>query len=460
MKVQFIGATHEVTGSCTLLEVNGRYYLVDCGMEQGEDIFQNVPLPVPANAIEAVFLTHAHIDHSGMLPKLCKDGFRGQIYATEATCNLCRIMLMDSAHIQESEAQWRTRKAERAGERAVEPVYDTNDAAAALRLLRPCQYNAAVQAAEGIIIRMTDIGHLLGSAAIEMWLTEGQQTRKIVFSGDVGNVNQPLLRDPQPVAETEYLVIESTYGDRLQPKERGAIFDRLFSYKFPALLIARDIPPHAECLQMAQKHNVTVLRTKEATSTIVSTIITYLKAALAPRITRHGVLVEVYGEGILLIGDSGIGKSEAAVELLKRGHRLIADDAVEIRKVSTNSLVGTAPKLIRNYIELRGIGIINVAKLFGMGAVRTENEINLIVNIVPWNTQEVYDRLGLEEQYMELLGVKVPMNTIPITPGRNLAMILEVAAMNNRQKKLGYNAALEFTEQVNQHFDENMGKNG
>ena len=165
------------------------------------------------------------------------------------------------------------------------------------------------------------------------------------------------------------------------------------------------------------------------------------------------MLVEVYGEGILLIGDSGIGKSEAAVELLKRGHRLIADDAVEIRKV------GTAPELIRNYIELRGIGIINVAKLFGMGAVRTENEINLIVNIVPWNTQEVYDRLGLEEQYMELLGVKVPMNTIPITPGRNLAMVLEVAAMNNRQKKLGYNAALEFTEQVNQHFDENMGRN-
>ena len=227
MKVQFIGATHEVTGSCTLLEVNGRYYLVDCGMEQGEDIFQNVPLPVPANAIEAVFLTHAHIDHSGMLPKLCKDGFRGQIYATEATCNLCRIMLMDSAHIQESEAQWRTRKAERAGERAVEPVYDTNDAAAALRLLRPCQYNAAVQAAEGIIIRMTDIGHLLGSAAIEMWLTEGQQTRKIVFSGDVGNVNQPLLRDPQPVAETEYLVIESTYGDRLHPKERGDVVGEL-----------------------------------------------------------------------------------------------------------------------------------------------------------------------------------------------------------------------------------------
>ncbi|MGM9548644.1 MAG: MBL fold metallo-hydrolase RNA specificity domain-containing protein [Faecousia sp.] len=227
MKIQFIGATHEVTGSCTLLEVGGRYYLVDCGMEQGVDVFQNVPLPVPANAIEAVFLTHAHIDHSGMLPKLCKDGFRGQIYATEATCSLCSIMLMDSAHIQESEAQWRTRKAERAGERAVEPLYDTNDAAAAIKLLRPCQYNTAVQAAEGIVIRMTDIGHLLGSAAIEMWMTEGDQTRKIVFSGDVGNVNQPLLRDPQPVAQTEYLVIESTYGDRLHPKERGDVVREL-----------------------------------------------------------------------------------------------------------------------------------------------------------------------------------------------------------------------------------------
>ena len=207
---------------------------------------------------------------------------------------------------------------------------------------------------------------------------------------------------------------------------------------------------------MAAKHNITILRSSEATSAIISAIITYLKSALAPRITRHGVLVEVYGEGILLIGDSGIGKSEAAVELLKRGHRLIADDAVEIKKISTNSLIGTAPDLIRNYIELRGIGIINVAKLFGMGAVRSENEINLVVNIVPWNTQEVYDRLGLEEQYMELLGVKVPMNTIPITPGRNLAMILEVAAMNNRQKKMGYNAALEFTEQINRHFEESM----
>ncbi len=250
--------------------------------------------------------------------------------------------------------------------------------------------------------------------------------------------------------------VEMSYLEKLSPSERTMIFDRLLSYKFPALLIARDIPPDAECLAMAKKHNVTVLRSKEPTSTIVSAIITYLKAELAPRITRHGVLMEVYGEGILLLGESGIGKSEAAVELLKRGHRLIADDAVEIRKISGSSLMGCAPVLIRNYIELRGIGIINVAKLFGMGAVKSENEINLVVNIVPWNTQEVYDRLGLEDQYMDILGVKIPLNTIPITPGRNLAVILEVAAINNRQRKMGYNAALEFTEQVNRHFDENM----
>ena len=252
--------------------------------------------------------------------------------------------------------------------------------------------------------------------------------------------------------------VEMSYVTKLDHSARAAIFDRLFSYKFPALLIARGIAPHPEMLDMAKKHNITILQSQSATSAIVSSIITYLKASLAPRVTRHGVLVEVYGEGILLTGDSGIGKSETAIELLKRGHRLIADDAVEILRVSTNTLIGSAPELIRNYIELRGIGIINVAKLFGMGAVKTENEINLVVNIVHWNNHEVYDRLGLEEQYTDILGVKVPMNTIPVTPGRNLAVILEVAAMNNRQKKMGYNAAQEFTEAINRHFDENIGK--
>jgi len=252
--------------------------------------------------------------------------------------------------------------------------------------------------------------------------------------------------------------VEMSYVTKLDHSARAAIFDRLFSYKFPALLIARGSVPHPEMLEMAKKYNITILRSNQPTSAIVSSIITYLKAALAPRETRHGVLVEVYGEGILLTGDSGIGKSETAIELLKRGHRLIADDAVEIMKMSNSMLIGTAPALIRNYIELRGIGIINVAKLFGMGAVKTENEINLVVNIVHWNTTEVYDRLGLEDQYTEILGIKVPMNTIPVTPGRNLAVILEVAAMNNRQKKMGYNAAVEFTEAINRHFKENIGK--
>ena len=252
---------------------------------------------------------------------------------------------------------------------------------------------------------------------------------------------------------------EKSYLSKLEPAERAMIFGRLFSYKFPALLISRNIQVDEECLEMAKKHNVTLLRSQDATGVLISMVNNYLTAQLAPRITRHGVLMEIYGEGVLLIGESGIGKSETAVELLKRGHRLIADDAVEIKKISGSALVGTAPELIRNYVELRGIGIVNVAKLFGMGAVKNENEINLVVNIVPWNTQEVYDRLGLEDQYTEILGVKIPMNTIPVTPGRNLAVILEVAAMNNRQRKMGYNPALEFTEQINRHFEETMSKN-
>lgn len=248
--------------------------------------------------------------------------------------------------------------------------------------------------------------------------------------------------------------VEVSYIQKETPQERAAIFDQFFSYKPPALLYARNFPVDPQCLEMARKHSITILRSGEATASLASNIIAYLRSALAPRITRHGVLVEVYGEGLLLVGDSGVGKSETALELLKRGHRLIADDAVEIRKLSNASLVGTAPDLIRNYIELRGIGIINVAKLFGMGSVRTENEINLVVNIVPWNTQEPYDRLGLEDQYTEILGVQVPVNTIPVTAGRNLAVILEVAAMNNRQRKLGYNPAKEFTDQIDNHFNQ------
>ena len=227
MKIQFIGATHEVTGSCTLLELDRKYYLIDCGMEQGRDVFQNIDLPVPASEIEAVFLTHAHIDHSGMLPKLYKDGFCGKIYATDVTCDLCQIMLRDSAGIQESEAKWRTRKAERAGLPPVEPIYDTSDAEGALSLFRRCVYGEIVRPAEGIELRFTDIGHLLGSACIELWLSENGARKKIVFSGDVGNKDQRIIRDPQNVAETDYLVIESTYGNRLHEKARTDVVSEL-----------------------------------------------------------------------------------------------------------------------------------------------------------------------------------------------------------------------------------------
>ena len=214
MKIQFIGAAQEVTGSCTLLTVCDRYYLVDCGMEQGIDVFQNVALPVPASSIDAVFLTHAHIDHSGMLPRLYKDGFRGIIYSTVATAKLADIMLRDSAHIQMSEVEWKNRKAERSGEENHAPTYTMEDAEGAITLFRGVDYNKRVTVSAGVDIRFTDIGHLLGSAAIEVWMREAEAERKIVFSGDVGNTDQPLIKDPATVAETDYLVLESTYGSR------------------------------------------------------------------------------------------------------------------------------------------------------------------------------------------------------------------------------------------------------
>ncbi len=220
LNIQFIGATHEVTGSCTLLEVNRRYYMVDCGMEQGRDVFQNAALPIPASEIDAILVTHAHIDHSGMIPRLYKEGFRGKIYATDVTCDLCNIMLRDSAHIQESEAEWRSRKSQRAGAEPIEPVYNMQDALGAISLFIRCQYGTVQQISDGVAIRFTDIGHLLGSACIEVWLTEGAVQKKIVFSGDVGNTGQRIIRDPQTVEETDFLVIESTYGNRLHTAER------------------------------------------------------------------------------------------------------------------------------------------------------------------------------------------------------------------------------------------------
>lgn len=264
----------------------------------------------------------------------------------------------------------------------------------------------------------------------------------------------------EPVRLQVLGAVEMGYLRKLSAQERLIIFERFFSYKIPALIISRNTEPSPECLEMAKKHDISILSSPETTSNLTSALITYLRNSLAPRITRHGVLMDVFGEGIFITGDSGIGKSENAVELLKRGHRLVADDAVEIKRISSANasakLMGSAPELIRNYIELRGIGIINVADLFGMGAIKEETIINLVINIVHWNDHEVYDRLGLKAQYVEILGVKVPSITVPVTPGRNLAVILEVAAMNNRQKRLGHNAAIEFTNQLNKHFEAAM----
>ena len=214
MKITFVGATHEVTGSCYFLEAAGKKFLVDFGMEQGPDNFENIPIPVPASELDFVLLTHAHIDHSGKLPVLYAEGFRGNIYTTYATVDLCEIMLRDSAHIQMFEAEWRNRKGQRSGKEPVQPLYDMNDAQGAISHLVGCPYQQILELADGIQVRFVDAGHLLGSASIELWLKEDDVERKIVFSGDIGNKNQPLIKNPTYLQSADYVVMESTYGDR------------------------------------------------------------------------------------------------------------------------------------------------------------------------------------------------------------------------------------------------------
>ncbi len=250
--------------------------------------------------------------------------------------------------------------------------------------------------------------------------------------------------------------MEYTYLNMMGREQRLKCFYDLLSHPVPALILARNLEPLPECLAAAERYDRTILRTPLGTGDIMSSLTTSLRTTLSPRITRHGVLVEIYGEGVLLMGESGIGKSETAVELVKRGHRLIADDAVEIYRMSPSTLMGTAPELIRYYVEMRGIGVIDVRRLFGMAAVKERQSIDMVINMEQWREGVLYDRLGLADTYCTLLDVKIPSLTIPVKPGRNLAVIIEVAAMNNRHKKMGYNAAQEFTDRINQHFDEQM----
>ena len=246
---------------------------------------------------------------------------------------------------------------------------------------------------------------------------------------------------------------ETAFLNSISREERREVLGEMFSKHPPAAIIARNLKPTGEMLEAAQANGIPLLGTSDTTSSLVAALVSFMNVELAPRITRHGVLVEVYGEGILLVGDSGVGKSETAIELIKRGHRLIADDAVEIRRTSKKALVGQAPENIRHFIELRGIGIINARRIFGMGAVKMTEKIDMVINLEIWDQQKVYDRMGLDNEYTEILGINVPVLTIPVKPGRNLAVIIEVAAMNNRQKKMGYNAATELLTNLGMDID-------
>ncbi len=248
--------------------------------------------------------------------------------------------------------------------------------------------------------------------------------------------------------------VEYTYMEGLSVKKKREVYEKLLSYPIPAFVFCRELIPDPIFTEIAQAHGVPLLMTKKSTSEFMAEIIRWLKVRLAPCITVHGVLVDVYGEGVLITGESGIGKSEAALELIKRGHRLVTDDVVEIRKVSDDTLIGTAPDVTKHFIELRGIGIVDVKALFGVSSVRDTQNIDLVIKLEDWNKDKEYDRLGLEEEYTEYLGNRVVCHSIPIRPGRNLAIICESAAVNHRQKKMGYNAAQELYKRLQKSFAE------
>jgi HPr kinase/phosphorylase len=283
----------------------------------------------------------------------------------------------------------------------------------------------------------------------------------LIYTGDVHRPGLQLADFYEHFEPTRIQLIgqmESSYMEGLPRKERLRKWEALMRHKVPALIMCHGSDITGALIESAEKHDITVLSSAAHTTDIMSTVIRLVRREIAPRVTMHGVLVEVYGMGLLLTGESGVGKSETAVELLKRGHRLIADDAVEIKAIDVNVIQGTAPELIRHYVELRGLGVIDVRQIFGSGAVKDYQNIHLVVHIELWRNDANYDRLGISDETTDILGVKIPTVTIPVKPGRNLAVILEVAAMNQRQKFMGFNAAIEFTKQVDKHLEEKIAE--
>ena len=242
--------------------------------------------------------------------------------------------------------------------------------------------------------------------------------------------------------------VEFTYLEKLSVDDRVKRLREFFALDFPVLIITRDLQIFPEMLDFAEEFNIPLLRCEHGTSQFMSMLIRYLSEQLAPCKTRHGVLCEIYGEGVLIMGESGVGKSEAAIELVKRGHRLVADDAVEIRKISDSALIGSSPDIIRHFVEVRGIGIIDVKEIFGVGSIKDKQQIDMVIHLAPWEKDKQYDRLGMVDEYTNIMGINVPSVTIPVKIGRNIAVIVEVAAMNNRQKKMGYNAAVELNDRI------------
>ncbi len=292
---------------------------------------------------------------------------------------------------------------------------------------------------------------IISEFQLEVVSCEDKIEEKVVSTPELGRPGLQLAGFYEHIGEDRIQIIgnaESSYIEQMEPDERLMRLEEFFKFGFPCVIIARGLEVCSEIHAVSKKYGIPVLRTKEVTSRFFSYLINYLNVQLAPRENKHGVLVEVYGEGILILGDSSVGKSETALELVKRGHRLVADDVVEVRKVSDRTLVGTAPDIIRHFMEIRAIGILDVKTLFGVGSVKMTEKINLVIHLEKWDKNKLYDRLGLVEEYTDILGVKIPLLSIPVRPGRNLAMIVEVAAMNNRQRVMGYNAAKVLNDRI------------